>query len=263
MLGLFDSGLGGLTVVRRVRQLLPQHDVLFLADQAHVPYGDRTSGELARLLSNNVSWLDAQGVDAVVMACNTSCAVADVSGWPVVRANILNLIESAAIAVGDAGYRRIGVIATTATAATGAYGRTIRARVPGAHVVEIAAPALVPLVEAGKAVSGEAARAVAAACEGLPRDLDAVVLACTHFPLLDTYFADVLGEHVARIDPALEQAGRTAALAQARRLQPGSGRTRYVTTGDVNAFRTNIIDLTGEASPECERLDLGEYLNSR
>ncbi|MGZ3553163.1 MAG: glutamate racemase, partial [Vulcanimicrobiaceae bacterium] len=66
MLGLFDSGLGGLTVVRRVRELLPEHDLLFFADQAHVPYGDRSNEDLVRLLHHNIDWLDAQSVDAIV-----------------------------------------------------------------------------------------------------------------------------------------------------------------------------------------------------
>ncbi len=256
MIGLFDSGLGGLTVVPRVRALLPQHDLLFLSDQANVPYGDRTVENLHRLFERHLAWLDARGVDAVVMACNTSCAVSQQVGWPPSRALVLDLIESAAISVHDAGFRRIAVIATAATARSGAYSAAIRRLAPGARVTEVAAPALVPLVEAGLSKSAPAREAVAQVCAQLPGDLDAAILACTHYPLLDEHFAAALGEGVARLDPAVEQAGRAAALVAARSFAPGSGITRYVTTGDLARFRELVAEITGETDPLCERLEV-------
>ncbi|HEY5257933.1 MAG TPA: glutamate racemase [Candidatus Baltobacteraceae bacterium] len=240
MLGLFDSGLGGLTVLRRVRALLPAHDVVFLADQAHVPYGERSAEELHELLRRNLGWLDAQGVGAIVMACNTSCAIADRYGYPPTRALVLDLIESATIAMHDAGFARIGVVATAATVQSGAYGGRLRALMPHARVSEVAAPALVPLVEAGQIDGATARDAVAAVCAQLPDDLDAVILACTHYPVLDVHFERALGTSVARIDPAIEQAGRAAALVASRGIPPGSGHTRYVTTGDVALFHDNV-----------------------
>lgn len=254
MLGLFDSGLGGLTVVRRVRALLPRHDLLFLADQAHVPYGDRAPEDLHRLLQTNVGWLAARGARAIVMACNTSCAIAARYGYPEVGVPILDLIESAAIAIHDAGYRRVGVVATAATVATGAYAARIRAASDGARVVEVAAPALVPLVEAGRIDGEEARAAVAEVCAALPRDLDAVVLACTHYPVLDAHFAAALGDGVARIDPAVEQAGRTAALVAARSIPPGTGATRYATTGTAEHLREGVARIAGEPSPAIEEI---------
>lgn len=249
MLGLFDSGLGGLTVVRRVRELLPAHDLLFFADQAHVPYGDRTNDDLERLLHHNVEWLDAQAVDAIVMACNTSCAVADRVGWPAARATVLDLIESAAIAVERAGYKNIGVIATLATARSGSYARQICLRIPDACVTEVGAPKLVPLVEAGKLDDGETRAAVAEYCAQLPEQLDAVILACTHYPILDAHFAAVLGERVARIDPAFVQAERTATLVHERGFASGAGSTRYVTNGDPEAFKRKVERIAGRIRP--------------
>lgn len=255
MLGLFDSGLGGLTVVRRVRELLPQHDLVFFADQAHVPYGDRPARELRRLLAHNLAFLDTAGADAIVMACNTSCAIADEFGWPRTRGLAIDLIESAAMAVELTGYRKIGVIATTFTAQSGAYGRKIRQRVPGARVTEIAAPALVPLVESGGAGTPRAAQAVAEACAAFPGDMEAVVLACTHFPLLDEHFAATLGVGVSRIDPALVQAVRTAQLASDRGYQPGRGLTRYITNGELGAFRVNVLANSADPSGAIEALE--------
>lgn len=252
MLGLFDSGVGGLTVVRRVRELLPLHDLVFLADQAHVPYGDRTPDDLHDLLRRNLGWLDAQNVEGIVMACNTSCAIAETRGYPPTRAPVLDLIESAAIVMRDAGFSRIGVVATAATVRTGAYGRRLRALIPHARIHEIAAPALVPLVEGGTIEGEEPRAAVAAVCEQLPDDIEAVLLACTHYPVLDAFFRMALGDAIARVDPALEQAGRAAALVASRGIAPGTGHTRYVTTGDVNVFHAHVAALTSKDRPHIE-----------
>lgn len=249
MLGLFDSGLGGLTVLRRLRDAVPSADVLYFADQAHVPYGDRSETELIQLMRTNLSWLDARGVDAIVMACNTSCAVADRYGWPALSTPVLDLIESAALAVERTGLQRIGVVATAATVHSGAYTSHIVRCVPTARVVEIAAPALVPLVESGE-LHGERPRsAVREVCALLPRDVEAVILACTHYPLLDEHFAAVLGSNVLRLDPAEVQAERAAALL---REQSGSGTAilECVTSGDPDLFRKNLEAIAPDLHPK-------------
>jgi glutamate racemase len=232
-------------VLRRLHEKLPHHDIVFFADQAHVPYGDRSTLELAELLRANIAFLGERGADAIVMACNTSCATAAQEGWPPSRAAIVDLIESAAIAVESAGHKRIGVIATSATVASGAYTKAILVRAPGADVVEVAAPALVPLVEAGKLEGPEPRAAVAAVCTQLPRDLDAVILACTHYPLLDSHFAAVLGGGVTRIDPAIVQAERAAAIAAQRGYSPGAGTIVCVTSGDLENFRAAVTATLG------------------
>ncbi len=232
-------------MLRRLHETLPRHDIVFFADQLHVPYGDRAPAELAALLGANVAFLDKPGADAIVMACNTSCATASQRGWPQSRAVIVDLIESAAIAIESAGYRRIGVIATVATTATAAYTKRIITRVPGARVTEIAAPALVPLVETGKIDGAESRAAVAAVCAQLPRDLDAVILACTHYPLLDAHFAAVLGEGIARVDPAIVQAERAAAVVANEVFPPGGGTIVCVTSGDPQRFRSAVTARLG------------------
>ncbi|MFN2450013.1 MAG: glutamate racemase, partial [Candidatus Baltobacteraceae bacterium] len=167
MIGVFDSGLGGLSVVRRLREVLPRHDVVYFADQAHVPYGDRAEPELLGLLAQNLAFLQTQGVNLIVTACNTSCAIADKYGWPAARVPVLDLIESAAIAVQQSGAKHIGVVATAATARSGTYARHIVARMPDAQVKESAAPALVPLVEAGETRGERAHAEVMLACSPL------------------------------------------------------------------------------------------------
>jgi len=246
VIGLFDSGLGGLTVLARVRERLPSADLLFFADQAHVPYGDRPHGELLQLLRANLERFEQYGVDAIVMACNTSCAIAERYGWPKSHAPVLDLIESAAMAVERAGVARVGVVATAATVGAGSYGRTLRARIPGIDVVEVPAPALVPLVEAGALLGDEPRAAVAEVCAHLPLDIDAVVYGCTHYPLLDTHFRAVLGNEIVLVDPAIMQAERAELLLGTR--AHGAGRTTYVTSGDEPSFHASVARMSSASA---------------
>lgn len=250
MLGVFDSGLGGLTVLRRLRELLPLHDLLYFADQANVPYGDRTPGELFQLTESNLRRLNAAGAKAIIMACNTSCATASEFGWPPSNAPVLDLIESAALAVAQAGYLNVGVIATAATARSGAYAEAIGELTSSTHVTEIAAPALVPLVEAGKLDGDEPREAVRAVCAELPSGVDAVVLACTHYPLLEAHFLDVLGAGVAIVDPAKMHARRAVELVERLGIPAGSGTTMCMTSGDAARFRENLGRLIGDMQPQ-------------
>jgi glutamate racemase len=263
MIGLFDSGLGGLTVIQRLRERLPGADIVFFADQANMPYGDRDPEDLFSLLSANLAWLDDLSVQAIVMACNTSCAIAERYGWPSTHAPVLDLIDSAATAVQRAGYRRFGVVATAATVNAGSYGRTLRSAVPGAEVWEIAAPGLVPMIEAG-CITGERARAaVEAVCAELPRDLDAVIYGCTHYPVLGMHFAAALGRSIALIDPAVMQAERAASLLLDREPLDETGTTRYITSGDAAAFAANVARIVGDRAPAVESLTRGRRERAR
>jgi glutamate racemase len=239
-LGLYDSGVGGLTVLRALRAAGVTTEVVYFADAAHVPYGDKTDAQIQGFLSDNVRLLESLGVDAIVTACNTSCAVAQTHGWPAAHVPILDLIEQAGIAIANTPYRTIGVVATAATVRSGAYGRAIRRASPAATVIECAAPALVPLVERGGAESHAARDAVRAVVAGLPDDLDALVYGCTHYPLLDRWFADALPAGVARIDPAQAQAAAAAALVAKRDIGGGDGATSYYTNGDAAAFEAAV-----------------------
>lgn len=250
MLGVFDSGLGGLTVLRQLRKLLPMHDLLYFADQANVPYGDKTPGELLELTESNLKRLNDAGAKAIIMACNTSCATAAEFGWPKSDAPILDLIESAAIAVEEGAYRNVAVIATAATARSGAYAEAIGERCEDTHVTEIGAPALVPLVEAGKLEGAEPRAAVAQVCAQVPADADAVILACTHYPLLEAHFSAVLRPGLAILDPAQMHALRAARLVSDLGIPAGSGTIRCMTSGNLEQFRGNLKTLIGDLNPE-------------
>ncbi|MBV9647758.1 MAG: glutamate racemase [Candidatus Eremiobacteraeota bacterium] len=262
-LGIYDSGLGGVTVLRQLRDRLPHTDLLYFADQRHVPYGDRSDTELRGLLETNLCYLRDAGADAVVMGCNTSCAIAARYGWPAINVPVFDLIEAAAVAVARTSASRIGILATTATTRSGAYGAAIRARCPDAVVAEVAAPALVPLVESGNTAGPIAVAAVEAACAPLRGHIDVLVLACTHFPLLDDAFSTVLGEGVVRIDPAIVQAERAAAWVR-ERARP-NGRTpretrnvRFITSGALVPFKRRLAELGLDEAENAEEQQHGE-----
>jgi hypothetical protein len=158
MLGLYDSGLGGLTVLAALRAAGIDQDVVYFADQAHVPYGDKTDAQLHGYLEENLALLGGLRVDAVVTACNTTCAVAERYGWPATPFPVLDLIATAGRSFAVTPHRRVAVVATVATVRSGAYARAIRAAAPHVEVVEIAAPALVPIVEHGEADQHRRAR---------------------------------------------------------------------------------------------------------
>jgi glutamate racemase len=249
MLGLYDSGLGGLTVLAALREAGIDQDVIYFADQANVPYGDRTDTELYALLTRNFGLLEAHGADAIVMACNTSCAVAARrGGFPRTRLPVLDLIGNAAAALRDTRLRRMAVFATVATVRSGAYGNAIRAQAPRTEVNEIAAPALVPLVEANLAATSQAREAVRELCRALPSAVEAIVYGCTHYPLLDAHFAAALEGGTVRIDPATAQAVAARALVADLGLPAESGVTHYLTSGNLAAFKANVRAWTGDRS---------------
>ncbi|GAC1305153.1 MAG: glutamate racemase [Vulcanimicrobiaceae bacterium] len=220
-----------------------------------MPYGDKTPDAIERLTRDNVAMLEAASVDASGMGSNTSCAGAETRGWPPSRVPILDFIAAAADAVVASGGRRIGVLATNATAASGAYGAAIRARASDARVWEFGAPALVPLVEAGT-LSGPVARAaVASALAPFGAPLDTLVLACTHYPWLAPHFAALLPAEVRLLDPALAQARCAAAYVAARGGERGTGRTLFLTTGTLAAFRHALVETFAVVRPG-DRVDV-------
>ena len=200
LMGFFDSGLGGLTVLRRVLERHGPVPCVYLGDTARVPYGNRQPDDIRRIAAEVVGWLRDQQVSTVVMACNTTNALArDVTegqaGVPVV-----GLIGAAAAMVQES---RVGVLATPATVASGAYRTSIEALNPGTLVVQQACPAFVPLIERGDLSSPELRQeAIQYLAPLLEASVEAVILGCTHYPLLEPLLRSLLPPDVRLIDPA-------------------------------------------------------------
>lgn len=240
-LGVFDSGLGGLTIVRRLREQLPHADIVFYADQLHVPYGQRDPEDLYNLLRMNIATLEAQGVDAIVMGCNTSCAVAAQFGMPKASVPIFDLIEAGADAAFAVSSNRFGVVATPATVNSGAYRRALVVRDGASEVIEIASPALVSLIEQN-APEGQLIGAVREIAEHL-KGSNSVILGCSHYPLIENLFIQALPLS-AIIDPAVEQSLVAAKYARERGLEnSGKGTFQAWSNADSNAFLRRIAEI--------------------
>jgi glutamate racemase len=214
-IGIFDSGVGGLTVYRALHEQLPQERFVYLGDTARVPYGTKSLATVERYAVENARFLAAHGVKILVVACNTASALA----LPAIRASVgvpvVGVIEpGAGMAVRAASVgRRVGVIATEATVRSGAYRRAIRELAPEVEVIERACPLFVALAEEGWAET-DVARTVAQEylTDFAAARVDALVLGCTHYPILRRVIRETLGDEVCLIDSGEATAGSVEAL---------------------------------------------------
>ena len=216
--GVFDSGIGGLTVYKALREALPaSRRLVYLGDTARVPYGTKGDATVARYAVEGARFLARRGVTALVVACNTMSAVALDALRREFAGPVLGVIEpgvEAACRATRGG--TIAVIGTATTIKSGAYARAILARRPGTRVLSRACPLFVPLAEEGW-VANEVTRAAARAYLGDLRggDLDTLVLGCTHYPLLKPVLGETLGDGVELVDSAEATADATRRLLDA------------------------------------------------
>ncbi len=237
---MFDSGVGGLTVVGEVMRRFPNEQILYLADQIHVPYGGRPLDEIKQFATGISTFLAGEGCRAIIMACNISSAVALSSVrkalYPL---PVYGMIEAAAQAA-TAGDKRIGVLATVGTVTSGAYTAQIQANRSDAQVIEVPCPRFVPLVESGDLDSRETLDACREYLTPLALgEFHNIILGCTHYPYLIPSLRAVARElfdgDVSFIDPAKELA---TALPTNSPSSPAT--LRLLTTGDSAAFRGQV-----------------------
>lgn len=242
-IGLFDSGVGGLSVAVEVYRQLPAESTVYYGDTAHVPYGPRSAGELIRFAARIVAFLEGQGVKYIIFACNTSSSLS----LPVLQERgmvpMIGLIRPGVTeALRETVNRRVGVIATEATIKSGAYERELKRLDKRIEVFSRAAPRLVPLVEAGKTETSEAAEAVREYLSPLKEaGIDTLILGCTHYPFLVRLIADELGPGVRLVDPA-SAAVREAKEEMCRLGLAAAGTAvaehHFFVSGAPEAFRT-------------------------
>lgn len=243
-IGVFDSGVGGLTVADRIQARLPEVPQLYFGDTAHVPYGARTPEEVIQLVAAIAHHLVEEGAEALVMACNTSSALALDEVRARCQVPVLGIIEAAAAAaVFQSRSGRIGLLANPLTAASGAYERAAalalaaRSFAPtAARIHPMACPRLVPLVEAGEVATAAARDAVEGYLEPLlALGVDTLILGCTHYPFLEPLIREVAGPGIEIIDPALYVVEELLGLGFPR---PGSrpAPTRYLVSGPPPEF---------------------------
>jgi glutamate racemase len=213
-IGVFDSGIGGLTVVRALMERLPFENIIYFGDTARVPYGIKSVETINRYATQITEFLLKQEVKLLIIACNTMAAVADQAVKDLSPVPVLDVIEAGArTAVAHTRTKSIGVIGTMATINSNAYARAIHALDPSIRIFSQACPLFVPLVEEGwwdhevtRLTAQEYLRPV------LAEDIDALVLGCTHYPLLKALLKDLVGSGVQLVDSAEAMASITAQL---------------------------------------------------
>jgi glutamate racemase len=226
-IGVFDSGVGGLTVFQALERALPHESLVYLGDTARVPYGTKSAETVVRYTLEAARFMLRQQVKMVVVACNTASSVALDAMERETRLPVLGVIAPGARrAVERSRTQRIGVIGTRATIASGAYKRAIQALAPEAEVLSQACPLFVPLAEEGW-TEGEITRRIAEKyLEPFQRaDVDTLVLGCTHYPLLSKVIAQVMGAKVGLVDSA-EAVAEEAARELAAATEKGAGAAR-------------------------------------
>jgi glutamate racemase len=275
-IGVFDSGVGGLTVLREIIRRTPLEPTLYLGDNDRAPYGTRSDDEVLAFSTQSLDALVERDVKALVVACNTSTAVGLTAFRERYDLPVLGVVRPGAAAAALATRnRRVGVIATPATIRSHAYHDAIKVENPAVNVVEHATPALVPLVEAGE-LTGPTAKATIAESLGPllgvssrsgadhdgrpPADaIDTLLLGCTHYPLLRPLFVDLLGDDVAIVDSATATASALAELLSVNRLEAPAGATPshvQMTTGDPDRFEAVAGRLFGPAFVSVESVEL-------
>jgi glutamate racemase len=259
-IGIFDSGVGGLTVLKELLVQLPGESTVYLGDTARVPYGVRSPETVRRYSFENTRFLVGRGIKLLVVACNTVSAVSLDAIRGSVSVPVVGVIEPGAkAAVAATKTKKIGVIGTDATVRSGSYARAITSIDPSVEVFSLACPLFVPLVEEGwtegPVVELTAARYLA---ELKDTGIDTLVLGCTHYPLLKEVLSAAMGPGVRLIDSAVETAAETKVILESLGLRnPGSGqvrRTFCVTDAPEKFMRVGERFL-------CRRLDHLEQVN--
>lgn len=259
-IGVFDSGLGGLTVVREIWEELPYEQILYFGDTARVPYGGRSLEEIQAFNAQIIEFLLAQGAKAIIFACNTSTALAlEVmrERYPVPMFGIIKPGAKAAVAATRNG--RVGLIATEATVKSGAYHQALYSLRPDLTVVEEAAPKLVPLIEAGEIDTPATRGSLREYLTPMVREgVDTIIYGCTHYPFLEPVIKEMYPDRFELVNPA-----RSCVLEVKEYLtshgfaaQAKAGEDQYYVSGDPGKFQVLGSGLISGVLPVPRKVDV-------
>ncbi len=260
-IGVFDSGVGGLTVVHELVRRLPTESIIYFGDTARVPYGPKSAETVRRYSREASAYLVQRGVKALVIACNTATAHAYEELRATLRIPVIGVIQPGARAAAqNTQTQRVGVIGTAGTIRSGAYDYAVRSLLPDARVYSQPCPLFVPIIEEGWSTH-ELARLAAQEYLSPLRDvdIDVLILGCTHYPLLRNVIAETMGPTVTLVDSAAETANEVAQLLEeASLLACGSepGRLNFSASDSPLRFREVGRRFLGDAVREVEHVDV-------
>ncbi|MFN0155459.1 MAG: glutamate racemase [Gaiella sp.] len=262
-IGVFDSGVGGLTVLHECLVTLPHEDFVYLGDHARLPYGTRPLAEIRRFALEVGHFLERQEVKLVVVACNSATAAALPVLQQTLDVPVLGVLQPEAHAAARATRnRRVGLLATQATVDSGRYEALVATVDAGVEVTAVPCPSLVPLIESPDPFSELTVDAVRSAAAPLrAAGVDTVILGCTHFPLIRPIFQRVLGRDVKLVfsaDETAREVAETLALKAIENEPAREGTYRFLTTGDPETFRESGTRFLQLPIGEVERVTVAE-----
>jgi glutamate racemase len=253
-IGVFDSGVGGLTVFREIARALPRQSLLYLGDSARVPYGTKSPQTVVRYSLEAANHLIGRGIGMLVVACNTATAAALPTLQQKLSIPVIGVVEPGARAAVAATRGRVGVLATEGTVKSKAYTQAIKAIDPRVEVIESAAPLFVSLAEEGWA-NTHVAREVAEVYLGplIDAGIDTLVLGCTHYPILRGTIEQVVGSSVRIVDSAETTAASVRAALNGQAVADGTPSYQFLVTDAEERFRRIAGDFLEQ---EIEHLEL-------
>ena len=262
-IGVFDSGMGGLTVLHKCLVTLPHEDYVYLGDGARLPYGPKPLEDVRRFAAEIGGYLETQGVKLIVVACNTATSAALPDLQERLTVPVIGVITPEAhAAVLTTRNRRVGLMATQGTVQAGRYDRLIHDLDAGVRLTSVACPRLVPLIESDDPFGAETTAAVREYAEPLKEaDVDTVILGCTHYPLIRPILQRIFGREVTLVFSAEETALEVAETLARKGIENGAGREgayRFLTTGDPRVFRTTGARFLQLPLDEVEVVSLAE-----
>ena len=260
-IGIFDSGVGGLTVAKCIIESMPDEDIIYLGDTANVPYGTRPKEEIAQLVLNDVKFLSSFDLKAIVIACNTADAAAREKVEEMYSLPVFGIIEptseKAALTTKNG---KIGIIATNATIDSSSYERNIKRFKPDAEVFGVACPKLVPLIEQGKFRKGDTEIEEALKEYLIPlkaQGIDTLILGCTHYPMLTEIAAEILPEVQLISSSAAEAEALKSSLESNGMLNGKSGSERkFFVSGDKETFEKTAEIFMGNLGGTVEHVNI-------
>jgi glutamate racemase len=263
-IGVFDSGLGGLTAVKKLMEVMPGEDIIYFGDTGRVPYGGRSKETITKYARQDIEFLLSFDIKAILVACGTvsTNALDDIADdYPVPVWGVVDSAARAAVSATKNG--KIGIIGTNASIRSGAYDRKIKALMPEAEITERACPLFVPLVEAGKIYRDDMVLKLVAEeyLEKLRQaKVDTLILGCTHYPLISSTISDIMGEKVTLIDTGGETARDMARYLKDAELTSDSqqGTYRYFVSDSAEDFAaTASVFLKSDILGSVEKVTIG------
>ena len=266
-IGIFDSGIGGLTVVNQIKKLLPHEHLVYFGDTARIPYGTRSAKLIRQYALEDSRFLQRFDIKLMVVACNTASSTALPYLQQALNIPVIGVVIPGAEAAARATRNKIiGVIGTAATIGSGSYKKHIRNILPGARVIGKACPLLVSLVEEGWLDTEVTRLALHTYLDGMLKEgIDTLILGCTHYPLLHDTIRAVVGENVRLIDSGLETARVVKKMLSEKKMLNFSGRKqddRYIVSDNAEKFSSVASKFLGHDLKGLEEVDFEAFLIS-